>query len=111
MRSGVLGQTSGGSDQAVSALRHAEVRAQLSDLLDGTLPVTARRRLERHLAQCNPCTAFARTFAQTVVVVRELPAARLSPMARDRLRHLAATALPVRPTDDARPARLGGWST
>ncbi len=38
----------------------------VSDYLDGTLPRRARRRLERHLALCDACTAYLDQMRSTI---------------------------------------------
>jgi anti-sigma factor RsiW len=38
----------------------------VSDYLDGTLPRRKRRRFEKHLAQCDACTAYLEQVRSTV---------------------------------------------
>jgi anti-sigma factor RsiW len=76
-----------GSSAAVGVveLTHDLVRAQLSEYLDGTLGESDRRRFDRHLAACLPCTAYLSTLRQTVRAVQALGSAS-SPKAPARAR-------------------------
>jgi anti-sigma factor RsiW len=38
----------------------------VNDYLDGTLPRRARRRLEKHLAACDACTAYLEQMRATI---------------------------------------------
>ena len=55
---------------------HQEVRAQLSDYLDGALDDAARRRIELHLAGCPPCSVYLDTLRVTIRGTQQLPAAK-----------------------------------
>ena len=43
-----------------------EVIAFLADYLDGSLPVAERRLLDEHLAACTKCSAYLRSYGQTI---------------------------------------------
>jgi hypothetical protein len=47
--------------------------AQLNELVDGTLPPDDRERVERHVAECVPCTATVRRIEALVGRARSLP--------------------------------------
>ena len=72
-------------------LPHRDVRAQLSDYLDGTLGAAARRAIELHLASCRECRAFRDTLRQTVHVLDTLPAHRVPAVTRRRILDRART--------------------
>ncbi len=57
-------------------LQHADVRSQLSDARDGSLPATDAARVADHLETCAACRAFARTLERTIALVARPPAAR-----------------------------------
>ena len=75
------------NDSSVELLevQHADVRSQLSDALDGSLPATDVARVADHLQTCAACRAFARTLERTIGLVRELPPQALPRSARQRL--------------------------
>jgi anti-sigma factor RsiW len=75
------------NDSSVELLevQHADVRSQLSDALDGSLPATDAARVADHLETCGSCRAFARTLERTIALVRELPPHELPRGARQRL--------------------------
>jgi anti-sigma factor RsiW len=75
------------NDSSVELLevQHADVRSQLSDALDGSLPATDAARVADHLQTCASCRAYARTFERTIALVRELPPHELPHAARQRL--------------------------
>ncbi|HSJ63519.1 MAG TPA: zf-HC2 domain-containing protein [Gemmatimonadaceae bacterium] len=47
--------------------------AQLNELVDGTLPPDEREQVERHAAECVPCTATVRRIEALVGRARSLP--------------------------------------
>ena len=69
-------QTSPSGSTGVAELTHAQVRDQLSEYLDGGLGESARRRIDGHLASCQPCAAYLGTFRATVRGVQQLPATK-----------------------------------
>jgi anti-sigma factor RsiW len=66
-------------------LSHHDVRAQLSDYLDGTLGTAACRAVELHLANCRECRAFRDTLRQTVHALDTLPAHRAPDVIKRRI--------------------------
>jgi len=75
------------NDSSVELLevQHADVRSQLSDALDGSLPATDAARVATHLETCASCRAFARTLERTIALVGELRPYELPGAARQRL--------------------------
>ncbi len=61
--------------------------ALLADYLEAALDDDAVRRLEAHLAECEPCRAYLATYRRTVGVVGEAERVEMPPEMR---RHLAA---------------------
>lgn len=66
------GSPSGAVD--VPELTHDEIRGQLSDYLDATLSESERRRVESHLATCQPCSRNRDSLRATVKGLGQLPA-------------------------------------
>jgi anti-sigma factor RsiW len=58
---------------------HAEVREELTALLDGALGADDRTRVEAHLAGCGPCRAEAERLRRTIGALAALPPAVPSP--------------------------------
>ncbi len=54
-----------------------QIFAALSEYLDGELPATNCRELERHLKGCKPCLAFLASLKTTVQACRNLRAPRV----------------------------------
>ena len=50
-----------------------DVRSLASDVLDEEVDEAVLARVQRHLAWCGPCQAFAATLAKTVGLLRGLP--------------------------------------
>jgi predicted anti-sigma-YlaC factor YlaD len=59
--------------------RCAEVRAQLSEHLEGSLAPEGERRVLRHLARCARCRSVLASLARTITHLRAL--GRLEPAA------------------------------
>jgi anti-sigma factor RsiW len=57
----------------------------LSDYLEGTLLPRKRRRVERHLAECDGCEAYLEQLRETVRTVGRLSEDDLDPAVRDDL--------------------------
>jgi RNA polymerase sigma-70 factor (ECF subfamily) len=62
--------------------RCRRIFAALSEYLDGELPASDCRELERHLKGCEPCLAFLATLKTTIEVCRKLPAPNVPPPSR-----------------------------
>ncbi len=58
---------------ALAEMSHSEVRDQLSDYADGSLPEDIRSMVAHHLAGCAPCRAFRDSLTQTVDLLHRLP--------------------------------------
>ena len=69
----------------VPDLSHAEVRARLSEHLDGTLSDVERWQVDRHLTACTSCTHYYSTLRFTVNVIQQLPQPSAPVSARARL--------------------------
>jgi anti-sigma factor RsiW len=57
----------------------------LSEYLDGTASAEVCAEIERHLAECEDCTAVVDTMRKTVSLYRKLPQPELPAGARARL--------------------------
>lgn len=69
----------------------------LSDYVDGDLSPPLQRRLEAHLAGCEPCIAFLQTFKQTQSMARTMHDEDMPPELRQRLWHFLREQLPKEP--------------
>jgi anti-sigma factor RsiW len=58
----------------------------LLDFLDGELPDERRRRLEAHLALCQPCLTYLETYKVTIQMTRRLPEVPPPPELLERLK-------------------------
>lgn len=58
---------------------------ELSDYLDGSASAEVCAEIERHLADCEDCTAVVDTMRKTVHLYRNLPPPEMSADARARL--------------------------
>jgi anti-sigma factor RsiW len=56
----------------VLAASHEETASHLSDLIDRELGTIRRRRIERHLRDCDGCRALLRSLTSTVDRLRAL---------------------------------------
>ena len=74
-----IGNHASSAAVGVAELTHELVRGQLSEYLDGTLGESDRRRLERHLSACPPCTAYLDTFRATVSALGTLTPPKAPP--------------------------------
>jgi hypothetical protein len=83
----------------VAELTHADVRAQLSDYLDDALGEAARHRIDKHLAICQPCSAFLESLRLTVQVSGSLPPAKAPARVRDSILDLARREHDASPVD------------
>ncbi len=66
-------------------LRCRDIVDLLAKYLDRELDASTARALDRHLADCRPCTAFLRTYRSTVRTTRRLREEDLPPQLRERL--------------------------
>ena len=57
----------------------------LSDYVDGELAPKLQRQLAAHFQDCEPCTAFIKTFQQTQAMVRAIRYEDMPPELRQRL--------------------------
>jgi anti-sigma factor RsiW len=71
-------------------LTHEEVRAELSDYLDGELDEAQRSRIAGHLARCSGCAAHLATLRRTVDLLGSLPPRVAPQRLRDRLQDIPA---------------------
>ena len=60
----------------------------VSDYLDGSLSRRDRRRLEKHLAECDACTAFVEQLRVTIALSGEVALDDVAPEALDSLTEL-----------------------
>ena len=58
----------------------------LHDYVEGLLDSPVQQQLDRHLADCPGCTAFIRTYKQTIHLAKELPCEEIPPELQKRLR-------------------------
>ena len=71
----------------MSALACRQLVELVTDYLEGTLSWRDRRRVERHLAACEHCTAYVEQMRATLTALGTIPEESLSPDARDALLH------------------------
>jgi anti-sigma factor RsiW len=60
----------------------------VTDYLEGTLSVRARRRFEAHLAACPHCTEYLAQMRETIRLAGRLEPEDLTPQARDEFTDL-----------------------
>jgi hypothetical protein len=75
----------GAAGIGIAEVTHELVRGQLSEYLDDALPVNDRRRIDGHLAACEPCTAYLNTLRATVRALELLPAPKAPSGIRARI--------------------------
>jgi anti-sigma factor RsiW len=71
----------------MSALTCRHVVELVTDYLEGTLSWRGRRRVERHLAACDGCTAYVEQMRATLAALGTITEESLSPDAREALLH------------------------
>jgi anti-sigma factor RsiW len=71
----------------MSELACRQVVELVTGYLEGTLPRRERRRVGRHLAACDGCTAYVEQMRSTLAALGSIPEESLTPDARDALRH------------------------
>lgn len=86
-------------------MTHARLRALQSELLDGRISPRQRARLERHLAECDPCRRELRELERTVRLLRELPPPELPPELTEQVMADVAS----RTLHGSGPASAGGF--
>ncbi len=64
-----------------------ELKAQLSDYIDGELDAEVCTELERHLAGCDNCRIVVDTLRKTILLYRDY-ATSMSTVAHERLIHV-----------------------
>jgi anti-sigma factor RsiW len=64
-----------------------EVVELVTDYLEGALSWRERRRVERHLAGCDGCTAYVEQMRTTLAALGTVPEESLDPAAREALLH------------------------
>ncbi len=67
-----------------------ELKAQLSDYLDGDLDSAVCAELERHLAGCDNCRIVVDTLRKTILLYRNYGSATVPPGAHERLLQVLA---------------------
>lgn len=72
-------------DAANAEMACQELVEVITDYIEGTLGATDVRRLEAHIAQCDPCTAYIEQMRQSILVVGHLSTRDLDPVTRTRL--------------------------
>ncbi len=65
-----------------------ELKAQLSDYIDGELDAGLCAELERHLAGCDNCRIVVDTLRKTILLYRDYGAASMPTGAHERLIHV-----------------------
>lgn len=63
-----------------------DLRAELSNLVNGELPPELRRALEHHLAECRSCQVLYDSMRKTLTVVTEAGSFEIPQEAADRIR-------------------------
>lgn len=75
-----------GLDTIVAGVRCRDVLAELSDYLDGTVPVERVGQLQAHLASCDRCAQFGGHIATTLAQLRSaMPIAAANGPLGDRI--------------------------
>lgn len=80
--------TEGASIQAsvqMLGLSHSDVRANLSDYVEGNLPESTLRQIREHLEGCPSCRAFLATLGQTIDLLNALPPPKAPSSAKRRV--------------------------
>ncbi len=66
----------------------AELKAQLSDYIDGELDAGVCAELERHLANCENCRIVVDTLRKTILLYRNYGTPAMPAGAHERLMHV-----------------------
>jgi predicted anti-sigma-YlaC factor YlaD len=73
------------SSASANQLSHQEVRARLSDYLDGSLTAAEKQTVDSHLENCRDCRAFRDTLRQTVHALDSLSPHRVPEATKHRI--------------------------
>lgn len=57
----------------VAELTHGVLRGDFSEYLDGSLESSGHDRVERHVRECQPCSAYLETLRATIDLTHQLP--------------------------------------
>ncbi len=72
-------------------MKHADVKRNLADYLEGDLDLETRAVVDSHLAHCETCARHVREMQQTIQLLRRLPEPETPPMiAADVMRRIRA---------------------
>jgi anti-sigma factor RsiW len=71
---------------------HPDVRAGLSDYLEGNLSPARQRIFDAHLRVCPDCRAFRDTLRETVHALGSLPSPAARPSAKRRILEISRSA-------------------
>ena len=63
-----------------------ELITLLEDYLDGTMEEQLKEELDLHIAMCEPCLHFLRTYDRTRILCRQVTLDEIPPVFRERLR-------------------------
>ncbi len=66
----------------------AELKAQLSDYIDGDLDAGLCAELKRHLAGCDNCRIVVDTLRKTILLYRDYSTPAMPAAAHERLMHV-----------------------
>ncbi len=66
----------------------AELKAQLSDYINGDLDAQVCAELERHLANCENCRIVVDTLRKTILLYRNYSTPSMPDAAHERLMHV-----------------------
>ncbi len=77
-----------------------ELKAQLSDYIDGELDPGVCAEIERHMAGCDNCRIVVDTLRKTILLYRDYGAPPMPPGAHERLIHVLGL-------DTVRQTRVG----
>jgi anti-sigma factor RsiW len=72
-------------ETVVAEMACQELVEVITDYLEGTLGAEDVRRLEAHIAQCDPCTTYIEQMRQSMRAVGRLSSSDLDPSTRSRL--------------------------
>lgn len=75
-----------------------DVRAALSDYVDGDVSPELRRELERHLSECRTCQVLYDTTRKTLQIVTSVGSFELPEAASERLVKRIMSKLPATPS-------------